>query len=109
MKISIDSAEPLEDVMRVVGAMYGVTLAVAMSDTETQIAPKPTAARAGDRFKAGRKTTARGNSRRRSTARSRKVSAAELRTWAQENGHTVSERGPIPAAVRSAYQDARGR
>lgn len=108
MKISIDSAEPLEDVMRVVGAVYGVTLAVAASDTDTQIAPKPTTARAGGRSKTGRRASARGNSRRRSTARSRKVSAAELRTWAQENGHTVSERGPIPAAVRSAYQDARG-
>ncbi|MFC5011910.1 histone-like nucleoid-structuring protein Lsr2 [Nocardioides plantarum] len=30
-------------------------------------------------------------------------SAAEVRAWAQSNGHDVPERGRIPAAVREAY------
>jgi hypothetical protein len=33
--------------------------------------------------------------------------AAAIREWAREHGHRVSDRGPIPAAVREAYRTAR--
>lgn len=33
-------------------------------------------------------------------------SAADIRAWAQANGHQVPERGRIPAAVREAYEAA---
>jgi ERCC4 domain/Lsr2 len=33
---------------------------------------------------------------------------AELRAWALANGHPVSERGRVSAAVRAAYQEAHG-
>lgn len=34
------------------------------------------------------------------------TSAAEIRAWAQSNGHDVPERGRIPATVREAYEAA---
>ncbi len=108
MKISIDSAEPLEDVMRVVGAMYGVTLAVTTPDTDAQPAASSTRGRGRARSKSRGKSPARRSSRSRSAGRSSRVSAAELRAWAQEHGHTVNDRGPIPADVRAAYQAAQG-
>lgn len=33
-------------------------------------------------------------------------SAAEIRAWAQSNGHEVPDRGRIPAAVREAFEAA---
>jgi hypothetical protein len=33
---------------------------------------------------------------------------AAIRQWARSNGHQVSDRGRIPASVRSAYEAARG-
>lgn len=50
----------------------------------------------------GRRATAT-----RSRGRSgRSSDAAAIRAWASENGHTVSERGRIPAEVREAYEAA---
>jgi hypothetical protein len=34
------------------------------------------------------------------------ASAADVRAWARENGHTVPERGRIPAEIREAYDAA---
>lgn len=36
----------------------------------------------------------------------REPTAAEIRTWAAANGHVVSPKGKIPAAVRAAYLEA---
>jgi hypothetical protein len=36
---------------------------------------------------------------------SRRQDTAAIRTWAQENGHTVSDRGRIPGAVTEAYEN----
>ncbi|MFF3313731.1 Lsr2 family protein [Streptomyces sp. NPDC002952] len=33
-------------------------------------------------------------------------SAEEVRSWARENGHQVSDRGRVPASVREAYERA---
>ena len=51
----------------------------------------------------GRKATGRSNSGG-GGARRKDVSA--VREWARENGHDVSERGRIPAAVQEAYDKA---
>lgn len=37
---------------------------------------------------------------------SRDSDASTIRAWAADNGHTVSERGRIPAEVREAYEAA---
>lgn len=34
------------------------------------------------------------------------ASSAEIRTWAQANGHAVKDRGPLPAGVLEAYAAA---
>lgn len=56
----------------------------------------------------GRKVSARTTQRRGSRAGSGGnnggSSAKEIRAWARENGHTVPERGRIPAEIREAYE-----
>ncbi|MGV1010231.1 MAG: Lsr2 family DNA-binding protein [Dermatophilaceae bacterium] len=32
--------------------------------------------------------------------------AGTIRAWAQANGHTVKDRGPLPSSVRAAYATA---
>ena len=56
------------------------------------------ARRSGGRKAAGRPSGGSGTSRRKD------VSA--VREWARQNGHDVSERGRIPAAVQEAYDKA---
>jgi hypothetical protein len=51
------------------------------------------------------KVSKAGGARKKSSA-STGPSAAEVRAWAQANGHEVPERGRIPAAVREAYEAA---
>ena len=52
-------------------------------------------------------TGKRGQSTRRTAAsRSDGPAAKDVRAWAQDHGHTVPDRGRIPAAVFSAYTDA---
>lgn len=57
---------------------------------------------------AGRRSGSRGKpAAARGRARAgRSSDASTIRTWAAENGHTVSERGRIPAEVREAYEAA---
>jgi len=43
---------------------------------------------------------------RKSAAATSGASAAEIRAWAKSNGHTVPERGRIPADVRAAFESA---
>lgn len=108
MRISIDSTEPLQDVLRVIGAAYGVTLAVAPEDAGTV----PPSVAAGSRAGSSRRGRGRGTSgrpsagRRRSTGTLAKVSSAELRSWARQNGYAVSDRGRVPAAVVAAHRKA---
>lgn len=52
----------------------------------------------------GRKTSGRASGGSGSGARRKDVSA--VREWARQNGHDVSERGRIPAAVQEAYDKA---
>lgn len=111
MRISIDSKEPLEDVLRVVGAVYDVSLSVAPTEiTEDNTArserSRGRSPRAGQGRRTARNGSIGGNGRSRSAKDRGKVSNAELRSWARENGHTVSDRGRVPAAVIAAYRHA---
>ena len=115
-------ANPLEDAIRVVGALYGVTLVLSSDD---QDASKPVTEHPNGLAK--RKRTARGKSsvtrRARPVASAadadaaqseqqaaqrsvRSPSNAEVRAWARENGLTVSERGRVASSVMTAYRDA---
>lgn len=119
MKLTVDSTEPLEDVLRVLGALYGVELVIGTERTDMRYETGPgqsgrttkrsrtrrspvTRAR-GERSRAQRTTaTATGNSSR-SAGR---ASNAEVRAWAQRSGIRVSDRGRIPASVMDAYAQA---
>ena len=112
MKVTIDSTEPLADAIRVIGALYNVNLAQAAETDEatTLEAAQGPSARPG---------TAKPSRRRRSktsqvaspsgSGRGRPKSNAgsrEVRAWAVANGHSVSNRGTLPAAIKSAYAQA---
>jgi hypothetical protein len=95
MRITIDSTEPLDAVLPVIGAMYNVTLR-----TEERDAVTPSATRG----RVGGTSRARGT-----TARRRKPAAAPpaaVRAWARSNGITVNERGRVSADVLAAYHAA---
>ena len=53
-----------------------------------------------------RKVTAARRSAGRRTPSAGGPSAKDVREWARDNGHTVPDRGRIPAEVRSAYDAA---
>lgn len=82
MQITIDTSERLDDVLRVVGAAYGVTLTSSRATVGGRAAHG--AARAG----AARSDT------------------ADIRAWARAHGHAVKDRGRIPAEVIAKYRSA---
>jgi hypothetical protein len=55
---------------------------------------------------AARKVSGRKNAARASGAKSDPAELQKIRDWAGKNGHTVSSRGRISAAVRDAYNAA---
>jgi hypothetical protein len=107
LRIRIDSTEPLEDVIRVVGAAYNVTLTVSTTNGASTAPPAMTPkGRGRSRAATGKGARAKSNGRGRSAQQVAKVSSEVLRSWARENGHTVSDRGRIPQAVVAAHRDA---
>lgn len=64
-------------------------------------AARSVSARAG-----GRKSSGAGGASGRRQKRSGQRDYAPIREWAAQNGHTVSERGRVPAAVLEAYDAA---
>jgi hypothetical protein len=55
---------------------------------------------------AGRKVNGRKSAARTAPAKSDPAELQKIRDWAGKNGHTVSSRGRISAAVRDAYKAA---
>jgi hypothetical protein len=136
LKLTIDSAEALEDTLRVVGALYNVTLEVSPNGTSSNGSSRGTSRDASGSARPARGT--RGSAPRRSAkgrvtkqatdrparsskARSKKaagprkrarsgadgqVSIATVRSWARENGYTVADRGRVPTEVVTAYRNA---
>ncbi len=116
LKVTIDSTEPLADAIRVIGALYNVNLAqvsAATDDTTTvrvaQRRPtRPVAAKPSPRTPA--KTVKTSSARTTgSSRRSETVSSSDVRAWAAANGHTVSNRGTLPGAIKAAYAEAHTR
>lgn len=122
MKITIDSGEPLHDALRVVGALYDVELVVseglAPASAESAPAAKkatrparpkrtPRAKVAAPRRSPSTPSTPSTPSKRSAAAKSSApVSTLELRSWARQNGFTVSERGRVATKVIAAYRAA---
>jgi hypothetical protein len=122
LKITLDSTEPLDDAIRVVGAMYGVTLLVSDGEQDViKLVEKEASRPSRKRAKAQKRPSAERSARSRaaaaaaSTGRSRAHRAprpdgfpsnADVRSWARDNGLTVSDRGRMPASVMAAYLSA---
>jgi len=116
LKVTIDSNDPLSEALRVLGAMYNVTLVVDATTSGPTNTVGPTngkapsrrsakkAARNGRATKAKRAAPAR--AARRSAGAASAPSAPELRSWARQQGYQVGNRGRMPAAVVAAYREA---
>jgi Lsr2 len=101
VKVTIDSSEPLSDALRVLGAMYDATVVVA---EDGMSAPTPPAK--GGLSPASPKARV-GRARKNLAAQpATSVNNVEVRSWALENGITVSNRGRLPARVVAAFRDA---
>jgi hypothetical protein len=131
MQLTFDSTEPLEQVLGVIGALYGVEVAVASAAGPSGAGHAEMAQTVGANTKAGSgdapgavaadNTTPRRAPRTRTSTSSapaggrgrRRASAATagpsvVRAWARENGYQVSGHGRIPAAVVSAFEAQTG-
>ena len=105
VQITIDSTEPLDKVLEVIGAVYGVKLRSDVPSSPTRPArarratsPKSAARRSSTRPQKSSKP-AKARNRTRPTA----LDSAAVRSWARDNGQTVRDRGRVPAAVVEAY------
>ena len=101
MQLTINSGEPLADVLRVVGGLYGVTLTTAEPPSGAKVGQQ-SVRRNGASVPAGRGRGTRAGTASRTGA----ADAKAVREWAATNGFEVSARGSLPAAVRDAYQSA---
>jgi len=108
--ITVDTKESLDSVLTLIGAAYGVKVGVVGSDGAAAPA-RATAASARRPRRGGRpaRTAApvRKTTRRRRGAAASSASSADVRAWAREHGHTVSDRGRLPAPILEAYRAAR--
>ena len=111
MKVTIDSNDPLPEALRVLGAMYNVTLVVDSTTSKLSDAV-PTNAMGSSR-RTAKKAARNGSPKGKNAAPARGArrsagngTAPELRSWARAQGYQVGTRGRMPAAVLAAYREA---
>ncbi|MFF8848310.1 Lsr2 family protein [Streptomyces sp. NPDC015127] len=93
-----ESAEAATHAFSLDGVAYEVDLGPDNYDKLLDaLAPFMKAGRKTGRLKGGVSTPRKAN---------RTQDTAQIREWARENGYDVSERGRVPAAIRSAYEQA---
>jgi len=102
VKVTIDSNELLSDALRVLGAMYDVTVVVAEQGKSSPTSP----AKGGSTTPASPKVGVRRARKKLAAQPATSVDNVEVRSWALENGITVNNRGRLPARVVAAYRDA---
>jgi hypothetical protein len=98
VQLTIDSTQKLDDVIRVVSALYNVQLGVVDASGTTAAGG---AARSRSRSGSARSSATRRSGRRPSRGT---ASTAEVRAWAQTNGYQVNSRGRIPSTVKTAFE-----
>lgn len=115
MKVTIDSSEPLSDALRLVGALYNVSLArvdedpAAVNAKTARVSRRSSANGNGSGRKTAKKPTTRTGANNRAARKrgaSPTASTSEIRQWAKDTGQAVSSRGTLPAAVKAAYAAA---
>src|SRR5438874_2119158 len=102
MRVTFDSTDSIEQVVRTVSAVYGVTVSIDSPATAT-LAVRRSATKPSAR-PATKPVRPRGSER--STAA---VAPAEIRRWAAANGLEVNGRGRVSQTVVAAYRAANGR
>ena len=106
VKLTVESSEPLEDAMRVLGALYRVTLVVS---SEAPDARMPAQKSTVKRRKRAAATKPRTRARAVDTDAGESAgssSSAEVRAWARRTGLSVNDRGRVPASVLKEYRNA---
>jgi hypothetical protein len=106
MQVTIDSAEPLEKVLPVVAALYGIELTVtpreAVARRARSASPAPTGR--SRRGRNAKQDAPAGTGRRRARrAGGAKPDPVVVRRWARANKFAVKDFGRVPAAVTAAY------
>lgn len=99
MQVTIDSAEPLERVLPVINALYGVSLSFA----DASAAATPAAQAGARRSRSSKSPTGSTSGRRNKRAA---VTTGTVREWARSNGYEVSSRGRLSAELLDAYRAA---
>ena len=103
MQVTIDSTEPLERVLPVVSALYGVELTIANDSGAGSPAPtRGGTTRSASRSRTKPPSEAPAATRRRS-GRGPRPDAGTVRSWARANGHDVRDRGRVPTAIIDAF------
>lgn len=110
----IDDVDDTEGAETVTFALDGVTYEIDLSERNAASLREAFAPWVGHARRVsggGRSSGSRSSSSGGSRSNGRKSSSsgndtAAIREWARQNGHTVSERGRISAAVRDAYSAA---
>lgn len=115
MKVTIDSTEPLTDTLRVVGALYNVTLGVAGDTRSVALSSDnagKTSATAATKSRTGRarrpRNSSTGKRARPGTSTAASASTSTVRAWARENGYAIADRGRVSAEVVAAYRQSQG-
>jgi len=104
VQITIDSTEPLDKVLALIGALYGVSVQTALDDAAPTTGRSRTTPRSSRRGDTTRPRTRKASAATKSSRRSKATpNAASVRSWARANGHPVGDRGRVPAAVTEAY------
>ncbi len=103
MHVTIDSRDPLDQALRVVGALFGVSLTV---EHNAEVVVAASGSRNGRQRKSGVRPAKAVKSTRRPGSRAVAPQADQsvVRTWAREQGLQVSDRGRVPNAILEAYQ-----
>jgi hypothetical protein len=106
VKITIDSSEPLQDALRVIGALYDVDLSVSGGEEAGASPAKRSATTTTSRSRAPSRPRSSTRPTTAAAKSSTPVSTLELRSWARQNGFTVSERGRVATKIIAAYRAA---
>ena len=106
MKVTLYSSDSLEDALRLVGALYGVSLQVGVADAAAT-PPAASAARPRSRGRSAAAAATGTAPRKRAARAAVGTPTADLRRWAKAAGYQVNDRGPLPADVVAAHAASR--
>src|SRR5215471_18097437 len=108
-QITVDTKESLDSVLSLLSAAYGVNVGV-VGEGAAAAPAKATRGRrpgTGRRGRPAKAKAAPAKTARRGRRAGAAVSSSEVREWARAHGHTVSDRGRLPAPILEAYQASR--